>query len=118
MKENDIIILGAGLTGLTLAHLLHEKSIPCTLLDARDRVGGRIFTDYQKGEASIELGATWLGRNHPHLIELIQSLSLSLFPQELGATALYEPISTSPPQQVALPPQEEPSFRIAGGLPP
>ncbi|MEM9721155.1 MAG: NAD(P)/FAD-dependent oxidoreductase [Bacteroidota bacterium] len=115
MQQTDIVIIGAGLSGLTLAYLLQEQKIPCKILEARDRVGGRIFTDYQENEAPIELGATWLGKNHPSLIELLETLGLPLFPQTLGDTAIYEPISTSPPQQVALPPQEEPSFRIAGG---
>jgi monoamine oxidase len=61
------------------------------------------------------MGATWLGRKHVQLCSLLESLGLEVFPQRLGASAIYEPISTSPFQLVSLPEDEEPSLRIKGG---
>ena len=113
--NQPIIIIGAGLTGLTLAYLLEKEGKASILLEARNRIGGRIQTDYQPGGAPVELGATWLGKKHQRLVHLLDELGLQLFEQRLGRQAIYEPISTSPPQLVHLPPNEEPSFRIAGG---
>jgi len=110
-----VTIIGAGLTGLTLAYLLKKQGIKATLLEARDRIGGRIHTLYQKDQAAVELGATWLGRKHLNLMRLLQELKLEIHQQELGNSAFYEYLSTSPPQLVELPPNQDPSFRIKGG---
>lgn len=115
MKQTEIIIIGAGLTGLTLAYLLQKQGVYPLLLEARDRPGGRIHTLYHADEAPLEMGATWLGKKHKHLVRLLEELELPIFPQILGNQGIYEPISTSPPQIVQLPPNDEPSYRIAGG---
>ena len=115
MRKESIIIIGAGLTGLTLAYLLKKQGIEALLLEARDRIGGRIFTHRSEGEAPIEMGATWLGQKHTALVQLLEELQLPIFEQTLGELAVYEPISTSPPQLVQLPPNDAPSYRIAGG---
>lgn len=115
MKQHDLIIIGAGLSGLTLAYLLQQQGVDYLILEARERPGGRIHTIYREGEAPLEMGATWLGKKHTALTGLLEELGLSIFSQLLGTQAIYEPISTSPPQLVQLPPNDEPSYRIAGG---
>jgi len=115
MQKTSIIIIGAGLSGLCLAYKLKKAGKEAIILEARARIGGRILTRYQEGSAPIELGATWLGRKHHHLTDLLEELDLKVFAQVLGDRAIYEPISTSPPQLVQLPPNDEPSYRIAGG---
>ncbi|MBX2872109.1 MAG: FAD-dependent oxidoreductase [Saprospiraceae bacterium] len=113
--KSDLIIIGAGLTGLTLAYLLRAQNLQVSIVEARDRLGGRILTSYEDGNAPIEMGATWLGSKHTELNALLQELGLAVFEQILGQKAIYEPISTSPHQLVTLPPNNEPSFRIKGG---
>lgn len=113
--NENIIIIGAGLTGLTLAYELNKLSIPFVILEARDRVGGRIFTKHASNYPPLEMGATWLGRKHTVLIDLLDKLNLEIFEQKLGGSAIYESISTSPPQLVQLGPNEAPSYRIKGG---
>jgi monoamine oxidase len=115
MPYKKIIILGAGLTGLYLANLLKKEKIDFRILEGRNRVGGRILTDYQQDSASIEMGATWFGENHRKLKQVIKELNINYFEQYLGNTAIYEPISSSPHQLVQLPPNDDPSFRIQGG---
>jgi monoamine oxidase len=113
--SRPIIIIGAGLTGLTLAYLLHKRGQPFVVLEARPRTGGRILTSRTDGGAALELGATWLGQKHTTLTDLLAELGLGVFEQATGGRAIYESISTSPPQVVQLPPNDEPSYRIAGG---
>lgn len=117
MKDinNHITIIGTGLTGLSLAYFLKDSGLKITLVESRDRDGGRIFTQYSPTHTSIELGATWLGKKHTALFSLLSELSIDVFKQELGRTAIYEAISTSPFQIVDLPPNNDPSFRIKGG---
>ncbi len=112
--ESDIIILGGGLTGLTLAYLLRNRGLKVLIVEARNKLGGRIQTSKQENAAPIEMGATWLGKKHTYLNKLLKELGVNIFEQRLGKTAIYEPFSTSPPQLVSLPPNSDPSFRIQG----
>lgn len=112
---SEVSIIGGGLTGLCLAYFLKQRNRSVQLLEARPRLGGRIYTHQSPTTAPQEMGATWLGSKHQELIKLLDSLDLGTFEQILGDTAIYEPISTSPPQRVILPPNDEPSFRIKGG---
>jgi len=115
LSDKKIIIIGAGLAGLTAAYFLKKEGITATILEARPRVGGRIRTIYKEDEAPIEMGATWLGKKHGHLIHLLDELKIDILTQHLGKYAVYEPTSLSHPQVVHLPPNNDPSFRIHGG---
>jgi len=114
-KEEDIVIIGAGLTGLAIAYYLKNRGDRVLLIEARDRIGGRIWTTNQTEKPTIELGATWLGKKHTQLVNLLEELGIGKFEQILGKTAIYEPISTSPFQIVDLPQNQDPSYRIEGG---
>jgi len=113
--RTDIIIIGAGLTSLSIAYFLknHDKEIK--IIEARPRLGGRILTSYQEGQAPIEKGATWLNKNHTVLNQLLKELGIALFKQEIGGIAIYETTPNSPHQIVQLPHNNEPSFRIKNG---
>lgn len=113
--RTDVIIIGAGLTGLTLGYLLGKSEIAFKIIEARDRPGGRIHTLRNPEHTEIEMGATWLGTKHSALLQLLEELDISIFKQELGKKAIYEPISTSPHQIVQLPLNDQPSYRIQGG---
>ena len=58
MNQNfhpGIVIVGAGLSGLTIAYLLQKSGYPSTILEARNRLGGRIHTLRKNGEARLSL---------------------------------------------------------------
>ena len=59
--DTDVIIVGAGVAGLAAANVLVEGGAGCVVLEARDRVGGRIHTEWADGCATpIELGAEFI----------------------------------------------------------
>ncbi|WP_224491117.1 flavin monoamine oxidase family protein [Robertkochia flava] len=113
--QADIVIIGAGLTGLSLNYFLRNSGLRVCIVEARERAGGRICTVKEKNEPTVEMGATWFGPKHQNLVALLRELKLEAFPQHMGTTAIYEYMSTSPPQMVRLPENEEPTYRIRGG---
>ena len=73
--KTDVLIIGAGLTGLTLGYQLKQKGIPFKIIEARNRAGGRINTIYSGQETPIEMGATWLSTEHKYLLSLLNELN-------------------------------------------
>ena len=114
-KTTDVLIIGAGLTGLTLVYYLKQLDISVILVEARDRVGGRIYTKQNTNQAPIELGATWFVNEHTELLKLLKMLKLDVFEQFYGKTAIYEASKANPPQLVNLPQSSQASYRITNG---
>ncbi|MDY8134504.1 flavin monoamine oxidase family protein [Aquimarina sp. 2201CG5-10] len=113
--KTEVLIIGAGLTGMLLAYRLKKKKISFKIIEARDRIGGRIHTILSQNSTPIEMGATWLGSQHQELLALLKELELPVFDQFMKGTALFESLSTSPVQKFKLPENQEPSYRIKGG---
>jgi monoamine oxidase len=111
----DVIIIGAGLSGLTTAYYLQKHNISCKILEAQSRIGGRIDTQFGKLGAPMEMGATWFGVHHEQLIQLLKTLNIATFPQHGAGKALFQTLSFGPPQQFYVPASDVSSFRIAGG---
>lgn len=89
-ESEEIVILGAGLAGLTLAYRFSEMGVPYRLLEARDRIGGRIKTISTNAGATIEMGATWFADKHIHLMQLIKQLDVPYQQQYTGSRVLYD----------------------------
>ena len=108
-----ITILGAGLSGLLIAYRLKKLGFPIQILEARERVGGRISTVISN-DTPVEMGATWFGDQHTQLKALLVELKLNHFEQYMNGDSFYEPYVTVPPQMVEIP-SDSPSYRIQGG---
>jgi len=80
-KPGSVLVIGAGFAGLTAAHLLRKQGVRVTILEARNRVGGRVFSFHPEGTTGqvIELGAEWVGNSHTSLIGLCEEFGLELF---------------------------------------
>jgi monoamine oxidase len=112
----DCIIIGAGLSGLATAYFLKKQGIKATILEAQPRYGGRIKTIYSPdGQTPMEMGATWFGSQHQHLMPFLEELGVAYFPQFTRGIALFETMSFAPPQQFEIPASEAPYFRIKNG---
>ena len=66
LAQEKILVVGAGFAGLAAAKELHESGYDVTVLEARNRIGGRIYTDRSTGIA-LDMGASWIHglRNNP-----------------------------------------------------
>jgi monoamine oxidase len=74
MKEpTDVLILGAGVAGLAAARELTAHGLGVIILEARNRIGGRVWTAGISGDgAPVELGAEFIHGREPHMWELIE----------------------------------------------
>lgn len=79
-EEVDVVIIGAGLAGLTAAeHVLHA-GLSCVILEARDRVGGKTWSQHvSKGDGIVDLGAAWINdSNQSRMIGLARRFGAEL----------------------------------------
>lgn len=113
MEKPELIIIGAGLAGLTLAYRLKQQGIHAMVLEGRNRLGGRMET-ITKGETTLELGATWFADKHQSLNKLMDELGLEKMEQEYGKYAIYEQVDQAP-VLYPMPAQPEATYRIKGG---
>ncbi|KAJ3263733.1 hypothetical protein HK104_006574, partial [Borealophlyctis nickersoniae] len=89
-KTYDVIIVGAGIAGLTAATKCMEAGLDVLVLEARDRVGGRTLTKEFQG-ANVDLGGMWINPDtQTNVGSLVTSLNLTLFPQYDTGTKIIE----------------------------
>src|SRR5438128_132672 len=55
-----VLVIGAGASGLGAARMLSAQGYKVTVLEARDRIGGRVWTDHSWGDVALDLGASWI----------------------------------------------------------
>ena len=78
----DAIVVGAGLSGLVAARELERAGASVVVLEARDRVGGKIHTVSVDG-CAVDLGAHWIGPGQRRMLALLDELGLETEPQYL-----------------------------------
>ncbi|MFM2354647.1 MAG: hypothetical protein RLZZ528_383, partial [Pseudomonadota bacterium] len=76
--KTDVVIVGAGFAGLSAARVLHEAGIAVTVLEARDRVGGRTESRLNTLGERVDTGGQFVCDEMPLLMGLIRSLGLPL----------------------------------------
>jgi len=81
VKERvDVIIVGAGLAGLSAARSLVARGHSVIILEAGDRVGGRTWTKKLPNDAWIDMGGQWIGPGMNHILDLAKSVDVKTFP--------------------------------------
>lgn len=57
---HDLVVIGAGMAGCSAAHDARASGLDIVVVESKDRVGGRVFTDYEFADAPVEQGAEFI----------------------------------------------------------
>src|SRR5258708_11329298 len=77
--EADVCVVGAGLAGLTAARRLSQAGKSVVVLEARDRVGGRIWTQHLSDGTPVDRGGAWLGPKQDAMFGLAREMGVSTY---------------------------------------
>ncbi|MBF4488899.1 FAD-dependent oxidoreductase [Psychrobacter sp. N25K4-3-2] len=131
MQDVPIVIVGGGLSGLYAAFLLEQKGIDYILIEARDRLGGRITVakssagqnassqsvDHKKSNDGFDLGPSWFWPEYqPQLSDLIEALDLPRFAQFEEGDTMVERAANELPIRTQGYQSSPPSMRLVGGM--
>ena len=86
-----VIIIGAGFAGLAAGYRLQQKGCEVTILEARTRIGGRVFSHVidKQDNLVIELGAEWVGDSHERIKALCEEFGLELWNNQFNTHLTY-----------------------------
>ncbi|GMV93663.1 MAG: putative flavin-containing monoamine oxidase AofH [Candidatus Hydrogenedentota bacterium] len=85
---NRVIIVGAGLAGLTAARELLRRGVEVPVVEARDRVGGRTLAQATAIGDSLDLGGQWIGPTQDRMAALVDEFGLQSYTQYNSGTKL------------------------------
>jgi monoamine oxidase len=77
----DVAVIGAGLSGLRAAKALADAGREVVVLEARERVGGRLLNATLGEGVTVDLGGQWVGSDHVRVQRLAAELGIEIFPQ-------------------------------------
>ena len=78
-RQKSCVVIGAGLAGLAAAYKLKTAGWNVTVLEARDRIGGRVFSHKDQRTGLVcELGAEWVGESHERIKALCRDFNIQL----------------------------------------
>ena len=79
-RTADVAIVGAGFSGLAAAQELVAAGLDAVVLEARDRVGGRVLNHELRGGEVVEVGGQWVGPTQRALLGLAAELDVETYP--------------------------------------
>ena len=87
----DVLIIGAGLSGLASAYQLRQLGVTAQVIEARSRVGGRTLSVRDEMNGTVaDLGAAWIWPHQRRIGTLVETLGIDTIPQYESGSALFE----------------------------
>lgn len=109
------LVIGAGISGLAAARAVHDAGIAVTVLEARDRIGGRALSIDLEHDAALDLGPAWLWPGYqPRVAALLEELGLETIPQFEDGKFLFE--DEQGVREFEYPKRYSDAVRVRGGL--
>lgn len=95
LRDIDVVVVGAGLSGLKAAFELQKAGVSCVVVEARDRVGGKTYSVDPLGQGKfIDVGAAWINdTNQGKVYDLAKSLNLELVTQKTKGSVIQEDLA-------------------------
>lgn len=88
--QADVIVIGAGIAGLAAARRLHDEGYSVIVLEARDRIGGRIWTNTELG-IPLDMGASWIeGIEGNPLMDIVAENDIEVQPTDEDSVIIYD----------------------------
>jgi monoamine oxidase len=85
-----VLVIGAGVAGLAAGLWLHQSGHSVTILEGRDRVGGRVWTDRSLRNLPLDMGASWIqGIDGNPLFDFVQEYGIRVVPSDPDNITLY-----------------------------
>lgn len=78
--ERDVVVVGAGFAGLSAADALIRAGLSVRVLEARDRVGGRVLTRFLPDGTQLDLGGQWIGPTQLNIVDLVDRHGVGTYP--------------------------------------
>lgn len=116
--QTNTLVIGGGLSGLSLAWLLQQQGIDYRLIEARSRLGGRILSKSITGEAEtgrFDLGPAWFWPGQPRMARMLKSFNLESFHQYSTGDIIFEDEHGRVNRNAGFASMEG-SYRVAGGF--
>lgn len=93
--DGDVLVIGAGVAGLAAAATLRAAAVPVTVLEARNRIGGRVWTDRSLGGVPLDMGASWIqGTRGNPLTALADAQNIPRVATDAEDAVVYAPDGT------------------------
>ena len=113
MELSDVIVVGAGIAGLAAASELVAAGLSVVVVEARDRIGGRLHTQ-AVGDDRFDLGATWFWPGERRVEALIERFALITHEQHISGDAIFQ--SAQGTQRINGNPLDVPCGRATRGM--
>ena len=88
--DADVVVIGAGLAGLTAARELERAGSSAVVLEARDRIGGRVRNQHLADGTPLEIGGQWAGPTQHRVLALAAELGVATYPTHVTGDSLIE----------------------------
>ena len=112
--QTEVLIVGGGLSGLALADRLTQQGVDFLLVEAQERLGGRILTKEVTG-GRFYLGPAWFWPGQPRMAEMARRFEIPVFEQYATGDLMYQDQSGAVQRGRGYASMQG-SYRLAGGM--